>query len=343
MDKKITTLTCLSAMAVAGNAYAGGHHEGGGGHPPSTSHPGAHFSHPSGGPIFRPIHNPGNHGMRPSPIRHMEGSRMRPISHGEPRGFQSMRPPSEHHESRIIRNREQRSEFRSFGQRNDFRGGERGDFRRSERPERFGRGEHQAHFRGGERHMTKARPDYPRNRMERPDQEWHHRNERHERQDRHNWEQHGRHQNTCHSSHGCSNGHKPHERNHDGHHHGKHYYQFVPTAPNPHWGTGGSHHEWYVLDRGVQYMPPPPKLVQAPPPKAKPRKPQLVRSAPVRPKYQKVAQAAPTNLCNLRYKYPTINNRKGGFYQAPTQTCAQTVTVCIKVNCNNPRISYMTS
>jgi hypothetical protein len=93
---------------------------------------------------------------------------------------------------------------------------------------------------------------------------------------------------------------------------------------------GGSYNEWHVIDVGVPHGPV--QKVVKPAPKAKPGKQKFVRSAPARPHYQKMAQAAP---CNLRYQYPTISHKKGGFYTVPASTCQTTTTVCVTVACNN--------
>ncbi len=373
MEKTITTLTCLSAALVAGNAYADGCGPacGGGDHHSPMSHPDHAFSGSMEGHVFRPspmerpaftpIHPMERPEFRPirrmdhefSPIRRMEHPEFTPIHRMEERGFHSAHgmndggfaPRMERRESRPMPVSMENHGFRSVGQRGDFRfkghdesrSERRSDFRFRDHGE-F-RGEHRSdfHFRGHDESRVEHRGDF---RFRDRGEFKHHRQEHdgwngwHEVQHRQHWEQHPHQGGGCHNSGACTD-HQPHHRGgKDGDYdHSSHHYQFIPAPPSPHWGMGGSYNEWHVIDVGVPYTPPP-KVVKAAP-KAQHGKQKFVRSAPYRPHCQQVAQTAPANLCNLRYQYPTISHKKGGFYTVPASTCA-TTTVCITVACNNP-------
>lgn len=315
MEKKITTLTCLSAMIAAGNAYGscapscggGRHHTQDSSRNLSDSRPERSHTFQHNGSMdrheFGPINRPERHERHERhefrPINRMEHHRFDSIKRMERREIHPIQR-RERHESRPVRYAKKGQEFRSVGQRSDF------------------------HSKGSQesRHSTKKR---------------HHRDERHETQHHERWKHPPHNKGHCHDTRSCSK-HKSHDNK--GHHHGKsHRYQFVPAPPNPHWGMGGSYNEWHVIDVGVPYTPQPTPIKIATP-KTQPHKPKLVRSAPVRPKYQQVAQVTPNNLCNLRYKYPTISSKKGGFYyETPAKTEQQTASICIKVSCNNAHIT----
>lgn len=308
MDKKITTLTCLSAMVVAGNAYAGGSSCGGscggGGHQASSHRSSGHqFSRSTGGNhTFRPIRRSGNQGFQA--MHRQSSQRFQPIHRSNGQRFQPMRP-IQHQPARPAMHRAPQYTMQH----------------RSYQPNRYQpvrptmhRVPQQAHGRRISHNQN--------HKVFRPIQQNYHWTGRQQPQHRHIKVQH-----------------RPHYQQHY-----SRYYNFLPVQAPRYRGTGGGYNEWRVVDVGYVAPPPPPRIIRTVAPETHYVQRQYVqrkvaKTRYVRPNYQKVAhtpQRQPSKLCNLRYQYPTVSHRKGGFYEVPVSTCG-TTTVRIEVICNNKR------